>query len=50
MSPIPVPSDTDNLGECIRFLRKEGKPSDQRIAICLNLARKGKKPTEKKVK
>jgi len=50
--PIPVPT-TDkegnaDLGNCIRFLRKEkpDMPPEQREAICLDLWRKatGKKP------
>lgn len=43
--PIPVPKSEDDLGQCIRFLRKENPEmkSDQRVAICLNLARKAKK-------
>lgn len=43
--PIPVPSSEDNLGACIRFLRREHPEmkQDQRVAICLDLARKGKK-------
>jgi len=39
--PIPVPKSPDDLGECIRFLRREGyTDSDQRVAICLDLYRK----------
>lgn len=44
--PIPVPSSEANLGACIRFLRRDkpNMPHKQRIAICLDLARrKGKK-------
>ncbi len=46
--PIPIPVNGD-LGACIRFLRKEkpGMKSDQRVAICLSLARKGKKKEKK---
>lgn len=47
MSPIPVPKSEKDIGECIRFLRRENPEmkSDQRVAICLDLARKhqGKK-------
>jgi len=50
--PIPVPQDEHHLGECIRFLRREGKPPAQCAAICYDLARRraGKKvaPKEKK--
>lgn len=44
--PIPVPrkdkNGNPNLGECIRFLRRENPDmsSDQRVAICLNIYRK----------
>jgi hypothetical protein len=48
--PIPVPTGEDeksiDMGECIRFLRKEGyTDSKQRIAICMSQWRKahGKK-------
>ena len=45
--PIPIPSSTDDIGACIRFLRRENPEmkNDQRVAICLDLARKhqGKK-------
>jgi hypothetical protein len=35
--PIPVPSSEDDLGECIRFLRREGyDDSEERVAICLS--------------
>tara|TARA_Y100000310_G_scaffold320373_1_gene376767 strand:- start:4539 stop:4724 length:186 start_codon:yes stop_codon:yes gene_type:complete len=34
--PIPIPTSPDDLGECIRALRKEGNTdSEQRVAICL---------------
>lgn len=42
--PIPVPKSTEDIGTCIRFLRRD-KPdmsSKQRVAICLDLARKHK--------
>jgi hypothetical protein len=50
--PIPIPKTTTggnaDLGECIRFLRRENPEmsSDQRVAVCLNIWRKskGKKP------
>jgi len=50
--PIPVPKEDANgnpdLGECIRFLRKEGyTDSKQRVAICLNVYRKAKQPKGK---
>jgi len=49
--PIPVPESTDDIGVCVRFLRRE-KPhmsSDQRVAICLDLARqKGKDKKKEK--
>ena len=39
--PIPVPKSEDDLGSCIRFLRKEGySDNDQRVAICLSTYRK----------
>lgn len=46
--PIPVPKSENDIGNCIRFLRRD-KPemkSDQRVAICLDLYRKsqGKPP------
>ena len=50
MSPIPIPPDENSLGECIRFLRKEGyADNDQRVAICLSKYRKAHgKPEPKK--
>ena len=49
--PIPVPPEKNELGECIRFLRRE-KPemsSDQRVAVCLDVYRRahGKKDKER---
>jgi len=39
--PIPIPKSKDDLGPCIRFLRREGyTENDQRIAICLSTYRK----------
>ncbi len=46
MSPIPTPTSENDLGACIRALRKEGYTnSDQRVAICLSVYRRahGKK-------
>ena len=49
--PIPVPKSENDLGACIRALRREGyDKNDQRVAICLDLYRKehgGKKPPKK---
>ena len=51
MSPIPIPKSEDDLGECIRFLRKEGyKDSNQRVAICLRTYRKAHNIPEPKKK
>lgn len=43
--PIPVPTKDKkgnlDLGECIRFLRKEGySDQEQRVAICMSTYRK----------
>jgi len=43
--PIPVPKKQGkgyDLGNCIRFLRKErlDMKADQRVAVCLDVARK----------
>jgi hypothetical protein len=49
--PIPVPKSEDDLGACIRALRREGyTDNEQRVAICLSMYRKehGKKEPEKK--
>ncbi len=44
MSPIPTPKTEKDLGECIKFLKKEGyTDNDQRVAICLSTYRKSKK-------
>ncbi len=42
--PIPVPKSKNDLGACIRALRREGyDDNDQRVAICLDLYRKNHK-------
>jgi hypothetical protein len=51
--PIPVPTGTDeknlDLGECIRFLRKEGYTDpEQREAICFSVWRKAHGKEKKK--
>jgi len=39
--PIPTPKSEDDLGPCIRALRKEGyTDSRQRVAICIQKYRK----------
>ena len=39
--PIPIPKSQDDLGPCIRFLRREGESdNDVRLAICLSTYRK----------
>lgn len=39
--PIPTPKSEDELGPCIRALRKEGYDnSKQRVKICLSKYRK----------
>jgi hypothetical protein len=44
--PIPVPKSEQDLGECIRFLRKEGyDDSEERVAICLSKFRDSQKVT-----
>jgi len=50
MSPIPVPKSEDDIGDCIRFLRKErpDMASDQRVAVCLSIYRKAHGKPEKK--
>lgn len=52
--PIPTPKSENDLGACIRALRREGyTDNDQRVAICLDMYRKqhgGKKPPAKKGK
>ena len=55
MSPIPVTKGTDeknlDMGECIRFLRKEGyTDSEQRVAICFAKWRKAHNIPEPKKK
>lgn len=45
--PIPTPKSEDDLGACIRALRKEGNTDHkQRVAICLDKFRKGKKESK----
>ena len=35
--PVPVPHDKNDLGACIRALRREGYDDNkQRVAICLS--------------
>ena len=50
--PLPIPKSENDLGACIRALRREGyTDNDQRVAICLDLYRKhhgGKKPKKGK--
>jgi len=49
--PIPTPSSPDDLGACIRALRREGyTDSDQRVAICLSKYRKAHGIAEPKKK
>jgi len=51
--PIPVPKSENDLGACIRALRREGyTDNDQRVKICLEKYRKahGGKAPEKKEK
>ena len=48
--PIPIPPSEHDLGTCIRFLRKEGKPADQCVAICLDIYRRSKGKEEPKGK
>lgn len=40
--PVPTPKSEDDLGECIRFLRRENPEmkQDQRVHICLSTYRK----------
>lgn len=38
--PIPTVNSEEDVGKCIRFLRREGKPLDQCQAICLEQLRK----------
>ena len=49
--PIPVPKSEDDLGMCIRFLRREkpGVPHTERVATCLSVYRRAHgKPEPKK--
>lgn len=50
--PIPVPKKEGDLGDCIRFLRKENPEmkSDQRVAVCLSVFRKAHNIEEPKGK
>ena len=43
--PIPRPSSEKDIGACMKFLAHDKPDMDnkQRIAICMNLARRGKK-------
>ncbi len=48
-----MPIDSSSMGACIRQMRREGKPNDQRVAICLDVMRRkgGKgKPPDKEMK
>jgi len=50
--PVPIPKSEDDLGNCIRYLRRENPEmkSDQRVAICLSTYRKSKGIPEPKEK
>jgi hypothetical protein len=42
--PIPIPKSEDDLGACIRALRKEGYTDNkQRVAICIKKYKESQK-------
>jgi hypothetical protein len=41
---MPIPTSEDDLGECIRFLRRNDyNDSQERVEMCLNAFRKSQK-------
>ena len=49
--PIPIPKSENDLGACIRALRREGySDNKQRIAICMSKYRKAHGIPEPKTK